>query len=143
LDPLYHVFTTDNVGAGCFGLAQAISGRDHRYPLGFAQAVRQDYGSAHHLIGMLGIYAQTKRKIDGFVELRVLNLFKERNCVRKRVRAVFDLRAHLRHVFADFLCHASSVSHRLDCVAIPPWCWPLLLLSDRLTCAWMLLKTHF
>ena len=44
----------------------------------------------------------------------------------QRVRPVFNLGAHLRHVFADFLCHASSVFHRLDYAAALPWCGPAI-----------------
>jgi hypothetical protein len=34
-------------------------------------------------------------------------------------------------------------STALDFVAVPPWCGPLLLLPRPLTCAYLLLKTHF
>ena len=112
-----------NVGARRFRLAHPVAGGDHRNPLGLAQAVRQYYSSTDHLVGVLGVYAQTQGKIDGLVEFGVLNFFEERNCVLQRVGAVFHLRAHLRHVFADFLCHASSVFHRLDFAAVLPWCW--------------------
>jgi hypothetical protein len=92
---------------------------------------------------VLGVYSQTHRQVNGFVELRVLNFLKERDCVLQRVRAVFDLRTHLRHVFADFLCHASSVFHRLDFAAVLPWCWPFVFLLVAVDRAWVLLKTHY
>jgi hypothetical protein len=33
-------------------------------------------------------------------------------------------------------------STALDYAAVPPWCGPLLLSMQPLTCVWLLLKTH-
>jgi hypothetical protein len=41
----------------------------------------------------------------------------------QRVRPVFYLGAHLRHVFADFLCHVSSVFHRPGLCCRPAVVW--------------------
>ena len=43
------------------------------------EAVRQHDGAAHHLIRVLGIDTEPKRQLDGFVELRELDLLHERD----------------------------------------------------------------
>src|SRR5271156_2066496 len=45
----------DEVGPGSFRFTQTLAGGDDRYPLGFAQSVGQDYGTADHLVGVLGV----------------------------------------------------------------------------------------
>jgi hypothetical protein len=39
--------------------------------------MRQNNGSAHHLVGVLGVNAQTHRQIDGLVKLRKLHFLNE------------------------------------------------------------------
>jgi hypothetical protein len=47
----------------------------------------------------------------------------------QRVRPVFYLGAHLRHVFADFLCHVSSVLHRPGPCCRPAVVWAAIATS--------------
>jgi hypothetical protein len=53
--------------------------------------MRQDDGTANHLIGVLGIDAQPQMQLDGLIKLRELDLLKEGNRVVQIVGAGFYL----------------------------------------------------
>ena len=59
--------------------------------LGLTQAVGQDHGAAHHLVGVLGIDAQAHVQLHGLVELGELDLLNQRNGFVQGVGPVFDL----------------------------------------------------
>jgi uncharacterized membrane protein len=93
--------------------------------------VRENYRAADHLVGVARVHAQTHRQIDGLVELGVLDLLEEIDCIRQRIHRLGDSGARLRNILAS--CHASLVSHRFaspsltgalahEAHAQKPWC---------------------
>ena len=74
LDLLDHLFAAHEIGAGFLRFLLAVAGGNHGHGLGLAQSVRQNHGSAHHLVGMTRIDAQTHGQVDGLIKLGVLDL---------------------------------------------------------------------
>jgi len=64
--------------------------------------MRQNDRPAHHLVGMLGIDAQTHGDFDGLVEFGELYFLQEWNRVLQRVRALLDCRVRLGDIFSFF-----------------------------------------
>ena len=73
--------------------------------------MRQNYGAANHLVGVLGIDAEPHGDFHGLVELGELDFLQERNRVLQGVGALFDSRARLGDVLSCFV-HCFLVSHR-------------------------------
>jgi hypothetical protein len=67
--------------------------------------MRQNDRAADHLVGVARIDAKAQRNVDGLVELRVLGLLKEGNCVCQGVGAGLDERARLGQILRDLLRH--------------------------------------
>jgi curli biogenesis system outer membrane secretion channel CsgG len=74
--------------------------------------MRQHHRPAHHLVGVLGVDAQTDIQVDGLVELGVLGFFDEWDCIDQGVGPPLHQRARLHHILGQLLCHSSLVSHR-------------------------------
>jgi hypothetical protein len=81
--------------------ADVVGARIRRFPLFVgagnrqnllapAQPVREHDRAADHLVGVLGIDAEAKRDLDGFVELRELHLLHQGNRLFDRVRTIGD-----------------------------------------------------
>ena len=83
------------IGASLFGFLLLVGAGNHQHLLRLAEAVRQDDGAAHHLVGVLRIDAEANRQRDGLVELRELDLLDQRQRVRERIGLVLDLRPWL------------------------------------------------
>ena len=77
LDLLHQVLGPHQVGAGLAGLALLLALGEHRHPHRLADAVRQHDGSAHHLVGMLGIDPEPQRHVHRLVELGVGQLLED------------------------------------------------------------------
>src|SRR5581483_3401908 len=74
---------------------------------------------AHHLVGMLGIDAQTKSNLDGLVELGELNFFEEWHRFVEPVRTLLDGRTGLRDVLSCFSHFPCLPPHmRCCCMAV-------------------------
>ena len=74
LNLLDHLFAAHEIRARFLRFLLAVAGGDHGNGLGLAQSVRQNHGSAHHLVGMPGVDTQTHGQVDCLVELGVLHL---------------------------------------------------------------------
>src|SRR5262249_56573688 len=61
LDFLDEIFGADHIGPRVARLPLLLALGKDGHPDGFADAVGEDDGAAHHLIGVLGIDAQPKR----------------------------------------------------------------------------------
>ena len=72
------VVAAGEVGAGLAGLALFLALGEHEDAHGLSGPVRQHDRAADHLIGVLGIHAQTDREVDRLVELGELRLLHER-----------------------------------------------------------------
>jgi hypothetical protein len=68
-DLLDHVFGSDEIGSGLFGLFQLLACSDDEDPLGYAGPVGKGNRSAHLLIGLAGIHSKPDVELDAFVEL--------------------------------------------------------------------------
>ena len=84
------ILAAHKVGAGFLRFLLFFAAGDREHALGLAKAVRKDDRAAHHLIGVLGIDAQTKRQFHGLVEFRVFDLLHERDRVFDRIRSIGD-----------------------------------------------------
>ena len=72
-----------------------------------------------HLVGVLGVNAQTDIQVDGLVELGILGFFDEWDCIDQGVGPPLHQRARLHHILGQLLCHSSLVSHRANpCSAV-------------------------
>jgi hypothetical protein len=80
---------------------------DDQHLLRLAEAVREDDGAAHHLVGVLRIDAEPDRQRDGLVELRELELLHERERVCEQVGLVLDLLL-CRRVFLAVCSHVNT-----------------------------------
>jgi hypothetical protein len=107
LNLLDELVAAGELGAGGFGFGDLVAGGDDGDDLGLAEAVGQDDRAANHLVGVLGVDAQTEGQVDGLVELGELGFLQEGDCVGQGVRAVLHERARLHHILA-FFCHTSS-----------------------------------
>ena len=67
-DLCHHVVASGEIGAGLSGLALLLALGEDEHANGLTRPVRENERSANHLIGVLGIHAQTDREIDRFVE---------------------------------------------------------------------------
>src|SRR5262249_43383 len=66
-----HVLATHKVGAGFLRFFLLVAAGNDQHFLRLAETIGHDYGTAHHLIGVLGIDAQPHMDLDSLVELRV------------------------------------------------------------------------
>jgi len=69
-----HVVPAHEFSAGFGGLALFIAASEHQHADRLAKSVGKHHGSAHHLIGVLGIHAKIDGEFNGFVELGVVRL---------------------------------------------------------------------
>ena len=71
-DFLHDVIAADKLRAGFLCFADFFAAGDHQHAHRFAKPVGQAHGSAHNLVGVLGIHAQIDGQLHGFVELGVM-----------------------------------------------------------------------
>ena len=109
------VVAAGEVGAGLAGLALFLALGEHEDAHGLSGSVRQNERAADHLIGVLGIHAQTDREVDRLVELGELGLLHER--ARLLDACTLRSRSTIVSAFARFL---GDFRH------FPPLsaCWP-------------------
>ena len=86
--------------AGFGGLALFIAASEHQHADRLAKSVGKHHGSAHHLIGVLGIHAKIDGEFNGFVELGVVRLLDQLRRIGELVGTRFHLLARGLHVFA-------------------------------------------
>ena len=72
-DLLDELFAADQVGAGLLRFLLLLGAGDHQHALRLAEAVRQDDGAAHHLVGVLRVDPEPNGQRDGLVELGELD----------------------------------------------------------------------
>ncbi len=111
LDLLDQLFAAEEVCSGCFRVLNLVARGDDGDDLGLAEAVGQNDRAADHLVGVLGVDAETHGQVDGLVELGVLGFLEERNCVRQNIRTGLNERARLLQILRD-------LSHLFPC--LPP-----------------------
>src|SRR5579864_8890386 len=109
-DLLDHLLAACEIGARCFGFLNLVAGRDDQNLLRLAKAMRQNDCAADHLVGVLGVNSQPHRDLDGLIELGVLHLLQERNCVLQNIGALLDGSMRLGDVLSFFFVHYCSLS---------------------------------
>ena len=110
-DLLDHIFAADVIRTRLLGLFHFFSAGNHQNALGLAEAMRQNYGSAHHLIGVLRINSEPHGDFYGLIELGVFHFLQQWYRVLELIGAALDRLPRFLDVFSCFSHLLSSVSH--------------------------------
>src|SRR5580698_2398478 len=74
--------------------------------------MRQHHRAADHLVGVLGIYAETQSNLNGLIKFRKLDLLQQRDRILQQIRALFDRGVRLGYALSFFFHFTFLVSHR-------------------------------